>query len=218
MRPDRVSSEITRFLASYLGSDFVEQQPFSMESTYAESTPSTPIFFVLFPGVDPTSWVEALGQKLGMTAASGNFNNISMGQGQEDVAKHWIAKYAKEGGWLMLQNVHLMPDWLRTLERDLELAAEAADANFRCFISAEPPSLPHASVLPESLLQACIKVANEAPADLKSNLRRAWSNFSEERIKACAKGNEFKGVLFSLCFVSLAHWVCCVLCLPSRML
>ena len=60
--------------------------------------------------------------------------------------------------------------------------------------------MPFMKILPESLLQSCVKVANEAPADLKSNLRRAWSNLSEERIEANAKPTEFKATLFGLCF------------------
>jgi dynein heavy chain, axonemal len=38
--------------------------------------------------------------------------NISMGQGQEKPAEAAVANYARDGGWLMLQNVHLMQSWL----------------------------------------------------------------------------------------------------------
>ena len=41
---------------------------------------------------------------------------------------------------------------------------------------------------------------NEAPADLRSNLQRAWANFSEETISSCSKPKEFKACLFALCF------------------
>lgn len=41
--------------------------------------PSTPVFFVLFPGVDPTPEVEKVGKKYGVSIAGGNFINISMG-------------------------------------------------------------------------------------------------------------------------------------------
>lgn len=99
-----------------------------------------------------------------------------------------------------LQNIHLMTEWLPKLERTLEKAAEHAHQDFRCFLSAEPPPMPHIKVLPESLLQSCIKVMNEAPADLRSNLQRAWANFSEEYISGCSKPKEFKACLFALCF------------------
>jgi dynein heavy chain, axonemal len=35
-------------------------------------------------------------------------------------------------------------------------------------------------------------VANEAPADIKSNMIRAWANFSQDRVDSCTKPNEFK--------------------------
>ena len=41
----------------------MKQPPFDVEATYQESSASTPIFFVLFPGVDPTPLVENLGKQ-----------------------------------------------------------------------------------------------------------------------------------------------------------
>lgn len=52
-----------------------------MAVTYAEMTPQTPVFFVLFPGVDPTPDVERIGRKIGVSIADGTLINISMGQG-----------------------------------------------------------------------------------------------------------------------------------------
>ena len=102
-----------------------------MEQTYEESSCLSPIFFVLFPGTDPTPVVEELGRKLGITEANGKFINISMGQGQEQVAINALNKAAKEGGWIMLQNIHLMQAWLKTLERSLEVVEEFASPEFR---------------------------------------------------------------------------------------
>jgi dynein heavy chain len=39
-----------------------------MKITYLEMTPSTPVFFVLFPGVDPTPEVERVGLLYGVSA------------------------------------------------------------------------------------------------------------------------------------------------------
>ena len=50
------------FAGATLGEDYVSEPPFDMEATWKETSRSTPIFFVLFPGVDPTLWVEALGK------------------------------------------------------------------------------------------------------------------------------------------------------------
>jgi dynein heavy chain len=199
LRPDRVPFALTTYLTESLGANYVNQPPFDMTTTYQESSASTPIFFVLFPGVDPTPWVEALARSFDISAEKGTFANISLGQGQEGPAENMLEKMAASGGWVMLQNLHLMQNWLPILDRKLEVCAETAHHDFRCFISAEPPPLPYMKNMPEALLQACIKVSNEAPSDLKSNLTRAWGAFNQERLDACSKAKEFRSCLFGLC-------------------
>ncbi|RLN78111.1 hypothetical protein BBJ28_00010518 [Nothophytophthora sp. Chile5] len=200
LRPDRMLFALRSFLGDAFGNQMVQQPPFDMEAAYQETSASTPMFFVLFPGVDPTSWVETLGKKFDFTYERGNLVNISMGQGQEETADNTLMKFSREGNWVILQNIHLMQSWLPKLERTLEVYSVSADQNFRCFLSSEGPALASLSNLPESLLQSCIKVANEAPTDLKSNLRRAWANFSAKQLEVCAQPNEYQGCLFALCF------------------
>jgi dynein heavy chain len=201
LRPDRVSYALKAFLIQQMGLQYTEQPAFKFNEVFEESNKNSPIFFVLFPGVDPTPSVEAFGAKLGYSTGT-NYMNISMGQGQEDVAKHQLEKSAKEGGWIFLQNVHLMESWLKDLELKLEELCPTAHENFRVFISSEPPPpmLPTMKIIPEAILQRCIKVSNEAPADLKANMRRAYAHFSQEKINKSSKQNEYKSILFALCY------------------
>ena len=76
---------------------------FSTSSFFFQT--GTPIFFVLFPGVDPTQWVEDLGAEKGKTILNGLFANISMGEGQEEPARLKMNELGIKGGWVMLQNV-----------------------------------------------------------------------------------------------------------------
>lgn len=102
----------------------------------------------------------------------------------------------------MIQNVHLMIDWMRGFERKLEIAiAEDCHPEFRCFITSEPPPLDYQEIIPEAILQNSIKIANEAPKDLKANIRRAFSKFEAEHFERCKahKEKEFKALLFGLC-------------------
>jgi dynein heavy chain len=200
MRPDRVTTALRAWIEETMGKDYVFQKPFDMPATYLETSSQIPTFFVLFAGVDPTPWVESLGREKGITFENGNFKNISMGQGQEKPAEAVVEQYAKSGGWVMLQNCHLMQSWVPRLERLLEVVQEDAHPDFRCFISAEPPPISSWKNMPESLMQSAVKVANEAPADIKSNINRGWANFSHERIENCTKKNDFKACLFSLCW------------------
>ena len=204
MRPDRVTSAMANFVGKEMGDRYVEQPPFSIIDTFAEMNPRTPIFFVLFPGVDPTPEVERVAALYNITSTNGKFINISMGQGQEEPAKKALAMCARVGHWIMLQNVHLMQNWLtgmNGLEGLLEQAYTKPHSNFRVFISSEPPPLADQQIIPESILQASIKVANEAPQDLKANLRRAYAHFDQKFLdKSEKKPNEFKSCLFALCF------------------
>eukprot|EP00981_Chlorochromonas_danica_P012313 scaffold4815_cov184-Ochromonas_danica.AAC.1 len=197
-RADRVPFALLEYVKKHLGEDFVHQPPFQMARTYRFTTCSTPCLFVLYPGVDPTSWVEDFARTMDITADNGRFANISMGQGQEARADAVIEKMAQMGGWVFLQNVHLMQTWLPTL--DVRLETLTPHPNFRVFISAEPPPLPYMKNIPEGLLQSCICISNEPPSDLKANMTRAWATFSQERIDRNAKTAVFKACLFGLAF------------------
>ncbi|RYH29930.1 hypothetical protein EON65_06785 [archaeon] len=197
-RADRVPFALVEYVKKTLGEDFVNQPPFNMASTYRFTTAQTPCLFVLYPGVDPTSWVEDFGRSMNITSENGMFANISMGQGQEARADGIIDKMAQTGGWVFLQNVHLMQTWLPTL--DVRLETLSPHPNFRVFISAEPPPLPYMKNIPEGLLQSCICVSNEPPSDLKANMTRAWTTFSQQRMDNSNKPSVFKACMFGLSF------------------
>jgi dynein heavy chain len=198
LRPDRITAAVTNYIVHTKGNKFVEGTV-EVDDTFKETSNKTPIFFVLFPGVDPTLDVERQGEKYGKTSVNGGFINIPMGQGQEEEANRQLEECATSGKWIMLQNVHLMTTWLKKFENDLERVSMDAHEDFRCFISSEPPPLPTMQIIPEPILQSCIKVANEAPQDLKANLVRAWKNF-EHRLDCSEKKNEYKAISFGLCF------------------
>jgi dynein heavy chain len=153
MRPDRLTGALKEFVGHHMGMEYVEAKPFDIEATKVEMNPQTPTFFVLFPGVDPTPEVELIGRQSGKVAADGSFTNISMGQGQEKIAIKALKDAGKAGNWVMFQNVHLMPEWMRDFEFNLEIVLEeGAHEDFRCFISSEPPPLPHMEIIPEAIL------------------------------------------------------------------
>ncbi|KAK9817742.1 hypothetical protein WJX72_001478 [[Myrmecia] bisecta] len=204
LKPDRITNALQNFCEKHMGSQFVNQDAFSPAVVMGEATSSTPIFFILFPGYSPSKEIEAFAATLGKTVENGKLTLISMGQGQEGPAEAVLDKYTKEGGWVFLDNVHLMQGWIPNLERKLEVAAETAHPDFRCFFSAEPINgAPQAKIIPESILQTCIKISNEPPSDMKSNMRRAFAAFNQDfcdRPSTDAKRVAFKSILFGLCF------------------
>ena len=81
-----------------------------LSSSFEDSNNITPIFFILSPGADPVKEVEALGRKtINGFQANVNYHNVAMGQGQDVVAMSKLDLGHKEGHWVILQNLHLMP-------------------------------------------------------------------------------------------------------------
>jgi dynein heavy chain len=102
----------------------------------------------------------------------------------------------KEGHWIFLQNIHLMPDWLLELEKLLDqqkVESGASDAKFKLFLSAEP-----SAGVPIGILDRSIKLTNEPPAGLKANMKKAWLLIPKEEIEE--KDTKIKSIFFALCF------------------
>lgn len=96
------------FIEEKLGSKFVEARAVEFSKSYEETSSSVPTFFILSPGVDPLKDVEKMGKKLGFTTDNRNFHNVSLGQGQEEVAENAMDLASQQGHWVILQNIHLV--------------------------------------------------------------------------------------------------------------
>ncbi|XP_057215442.1 dynein heavy chain 9, axonemal [Triplophysa rosa] len=200
LRPDRMTYAVRDFVEEKLGSKYVMGRSVDFAVSFEESAAATPIFFILSPGVDPLKEVEKHGRKLGYTFDNKNFHNVSLGQGQEVVAEQALDLAAKEGHWVILQNIHLVAKWLGTLEKKLEQHGEGSHQNFRVFISAEPSSSPEGHIIPQGILENSIKITNEPPMGMQANLHKALDNFNQDTLEMCARENEFKSILFALCY------------------
>ncbi|XP_075576162.1 dynein axonemal heavy chain 17 isoform X2 [Pelecanus crispus] len=200
MRPDRMSYAIRNFVEEKMGSKFVEGRSIELSKVYKESSPSTPLFFILSPGVDPLKDVEALGKKLSFTIDNGRIHNVSLGQGQEAVAERALEVAAAQGHWVILQNIHLVARWLGTLEKMVEQYSLGSHADYRVFMSAEPAPSPEAHIIPQGLLENAIKITNEPPTGMYANLHKALDLFTQDTLEMCSKEIEFKCILFALCY------------------
>lgn len=99
----------------------------------------------------------------------------------------------RQGHWVVLNNVHLMPRWLIELEKKLdEFALEGSNKKFRLFLSSDA-----ANSIPIGILNRCIKITNEPPAGLKANIKRAFASLSKETFDECEP--KTKSILFGLC-------------------
>jgi len=200
LRPDRMAMALCNWVRGILpnGRDYTEcdsSRSFYevLSSSYEDSTNVTPFFFILSPGADPVKEVEALGRKIIQLQANVNYHNVAMGQGQDVVAMQKLDLGHKEGHWVMLQNIHLMPNWCIELEKRLDVfAAENSHPNFRLFVSADP-----CKGIPIGVLERSIKLTNEPPQGLQANLRRSFALFSKEDFEE--RDPKIKSILFGLC-------------------
>jgi ABC-type dipeptide/oligopeptide/nickel transport system ATPase component len=198
MRNDRMTSALTDYVRRTLpnGSQYTECDAGKsfmdvFASSLQDSTPTTPVFFILSPGADPVQTVEIVARKNGMY--DGKFHRVALGQGQDVVAMNRLEIGHKTGHWVVLENIHLMPSWTHVLEKRLdEFAAEGSHPDFRVFLSAEP-----SNKIPIGLLERSIKLTNEPPQGLKANLKRAFASFDKDEFEF--KDAKVKSILFGLC-------------------
>ncbi|CAH1258196.1 DNAH17 [Branchiostoma lanceolatum] len=200
LRPDRMTYAVTNFVEEKLGSKYVTSRQVEFAKSFEESGPATPVFFILSAGVDPLKDVEALGHKLGFTFDNGNFHNVSLGQGQEVVAENALDLAAKDGHWVILQNIHLVAKWLSTLEKKMDENSADGHEAYRVFISAEAANAPEEHIIPQGILENAIKITNEPPTGIFANLHKALDNFNQDTMEMCARELEFKSILFGLCY------------------
>jgi dynein heavy chain len=66
LRKTKMIYSIKQFISKTLGKYFIESPPMKLEEVLADSTPSTPIIFVLSPGADPIAYLIALAEKKNM--------------------------------------------------------------------------------------------------------------------------------------------------------
>jgi dynein heavy chain len=200
MRPDRLMVALRDFVAGTLpgGMRFTEcdgtLNSFAiLEETLRDSTPTTPLYFILTAGADVVADVDKAAKKMGYEKAI-SYHNVSMGQGQDVVAIEKLELAHKQGHWVILNNVHLMPRWLVDLEKKLDFfAQEGSHERFRVFLTSD-----YSPFIPIGMLNRSIKLTNEPPQGLKANLKRAFCSFSPEFINEL--DSKLRAIVFGLSF------------------
>lgn len=197
LRPDKLIPTVSEFISENLGEKFLQPPSFDIEESYSDSSCVVPLIFILSPGVDPMEKLQAFASEvLGEGAV---LDSVSLGQGQGRFASEKISRAVVRGNWVVLQNCHLAPSWMPTLEKIVDRFKKGKTAaTFRLWLTSMPTEN-----FPISILQRGIKMTNEPPKGLKANLYQSWSSHtitSESYFKGCDKPREFKKLLFGLCF------------------
>ena len=71
---------VTQFVSTNLGPKFTQPPPFDLVKSYADSSATIPLIFILSTGADPMSALLLFAEDMGFD--SEKFHSISLGQGQ----------------------------------------------------------------------------------------------------------------------------------------
>lgn len=63
LRPDRLTAAMRKFVTNMIGAKYVTSQPYDLERSFQDSSPGTPIFVFLSPGVDVVSDVALVAMR-----------------------------------------------------------------------------------------------------------------------------------------------------------
>jgi len=172
MREDRTSIVCSQYIEEMLDSRFTAPVTDTIADIYSESAARKPVLYLLTAGSDPTLSIDELAKRKKKYPT----DKVSMGEGQEKVAREKNTNAFLTGGWVILQNSHLGIGYMSELE-DVLLKSPEIDEDFRLWITCEITPR-----FPIGLLQICIKVTLEPPAGLKAGLYRTYTTMVTQEL------------------------------------
>ncbi|XP_013988847.1 dynein axonemal heavy chain 1 isoform X2 [Salmo salar] len=192
LRADRMTHGLQDFVAAQLGQRFIEPQASDLSVVFKESSPSTPLIFVLSPGTDPAADLYKFADVMKF---SKKMSAISLGQGQGPWAEAMMHSAMERGKWVFFQNCHLAPSWMPSMERLIEnIDPDKVHRDFRLWLTSLP-----SNKFPVSILQNGSKMTIEPPRGIKANLLKTYLSLNDDFITTCTRAAELKSLLLSLC-------------------
>ena len=198
LREEKLTLSIIQFIAGSLGQQFVDVPPLDLGKAFSDTTPGSPLIFILSTGSDPVSSLVKYASlpKIGMQE---KLQMISLGQGQGPIAEELMKKAMKSGDWVFLQNCHLAASWMPKMDmliKEISQGEVETHPSFRLILSSMP-----SRVFPIAVLQEGVKITNEPPKGLRANLARSFADVSKDLFDDHPpQGIKFKKLLFGICF------------------
>jgi dynein heavy chain len=196
-RPEAVVKALKKFVQNSIGKEFIKSPAFDIEISFDESSSSLPLIFLL-PGIAPLTALEGFAIKYKCE----DLKKISLGQGQDRVAEEAIKNAKLNGYWVMLENCHLYPSWMPKLAQICEDLADPSQegnihAGFRLWLTTYP-----SEDFPMTVLQNSIKMSNEPPEGLSTNLELSYKSLplsDMDFFENHHNPTQFKTLIYSLC-------------------
>lgn len=121
-----------------------------------------------------------------------------MGENMEKEAMARIEEGKLNGNWVMLENLHLMSEWMKDLTKVLEDLSTGGSSGFvnnkfRLFLTTDPTD-----IIPIGIMERSILIIIEPPSGIKANMKKSWALFNTEKFND--KEGKEKNILFALCY------------------
>merc|ERR1712137_1053798 len=173
LRPDRLMAGIQGVVQQVFGEQFLRAAELNLaEIVENESHADSPLLMASMPGHDAVGLVDDLAAKMKKPCKS-----IAIGSPEGfDLAEKSIYAATKSGGWVLLKNIHLAPQWLSKLEKKLH--SLNPNKNFRLFMTSEI----HPKI-PASLLRQSHIFSFEPPPGVKANMLHTLSAVDQGRME-----------------------------------
>lgn len=165
-RPDLMLQQLRRVSSELLGiSPDASTQP-SVEQLLQQSSCDRPILMISQAENDPTTELRKWSNQ--------KYREMAIGRGSEKRVLAEMRQAALDGHWLCVKNVHLVPEFLAQVERELSEMHKAKE--FRLWLLCESTE-----GFSESAVFKCLKVRYEQPKGLKQIVMRLLQNYAAEQ-------------------------------------
>ena len=86
-RPDRVYNAVKLYVIEILGEKYIQPPVLDYHRIYLQSSPLSPMVFILSPGADPQADIQKYSDNMNMTS---KFKFVALGQGQGPIAEQLL--------------------------------------------------------------------------------------------------------------------------------
>ncbi|XP_017471893.1 PREDICTED: cytoplasmic dynein 2 heavy chain 1-like [Rhagoletis zephyria] len=149
----------------------------TVEQLADENNENKPILVITQPENDPGTEIKSVAaKKIGLE----KYTELSVGRGMECRALNAIRQAAEVGKWICIKNVHLIPDWLPVLDRELEVLQKRD--GFRLWLICESTRR-----FSETIMYKFVKILYESPSGIKYKVRRMLQNFTLSEFRGISR-------------------------------
>lgn len=110
INPTKLVLAIHSFVEQHIGKVYTSFPLPDVSKAHGESSCTSPVLFVLGETTDPSNAIYELAERLNIVGKRLQF--VCLGYGKEQHAEDLLREGILAGNWVILQNCHMVPEWL----------------------------------------------------------------------------------------------------------